>query len=318
MNNYKNHLTNIFIIASLALIISTACSEDNSGLAPYVGSPEMSTITIEEESFTPKVTWIGGYASVFGVNKGKRATLDTSLVWLVKADGNNLKYPVKFGDPPSNAIEITSQFGGTKLDSLQEDEDYTFWVLKEEVWERLSNEIGKTFVADPSLDEGEVISDSDSLFISTTVFASLAKRLDVFINIDGISTFGQLGVISIQETRSNRPIISWTITQSGVTDTAISVIGIAEGNQFDPGKTVWEIYSETTENGTPVFGKLNVITSPLNVGDSIPQTRAFVPFNKPGLDRNKTYYIWIANDIWNGEGRLRFEPGYAYATFNTR
>lgn len=318
MNNYKKHLTAILIFSIIAIFLSTACSEDDSGLAPYVGSPDMSNITIEEESFTPRITWVGGYASVFGVNKGNRAILDTSLAWLIKTEGNNLKYPVKFGDLPSNAVDITSQFGGTKLDTLQEDENYTFWVLKEEVWDRLSTEVGKTLVADPLLDEGEVISDSDSLFISTTVFASLAKRLDVFINIDGISTFGQLGVISIQETRSNRPIISWTIMQSGVTDTAISVIGIAEGNQFDPGKTVWEVYSETTENGTPVFGSLNVITAPLNVGDSLAQTRAFVPFNKPGLERNKTYYIWIANNIWKGEGRLRFEPGYAYATFNTR
>lgn len=317
MKNFIKQFATLFILVIISISFIT-CSEDDSGLAPYVGSPAMSNIVIEAESFNPKITWVGGYASILGVNRGTKAALDSSLVWLISTEGNNLKFPVKFGELPSGAQDLTTQFGGTVLDSLNEDEDYHFFVMKQNAWDQVSSEVGKAFVADPGLEEGQIISGQDSVYISSTIFTSFAQRLDVFINIEGLSTFGQLGVISVKETRSNRPIIEWTITQSGVTDSLISVIGIAEGNQYSPGGTVWEVYSESLDNGSTVYGKENVISAPLNVGDSLAGTFAFVPFDQTGLERNKTYYIWIANNLWGGEGRLRFEQGYAYATFNVR
>ena len=318
MNNFKKQTALIFISSILLIIFTTSCSEDDGGLAPYVGSPPMSTITVQEESFNPEITWVGGYTTVLGINRGKSAILDTSLVWLIKAENNSLKYPVQFNQLPSNATDLTTDFGGAHIDSLSEDEDYTFWVMQQGAWDQVSNEIGKPFVVDTSLGTDQVVSEADTLRLSNSFYANFSKRLDVYINIEGISTFGQLGIISIQETMSNRPIIDWEITQADVEDSLISVIGIAEGNQYDPGKTVWDVYSETTEGGSTVYGTINVISSPLNVGDSLAQTRAFVPFDMEGLERGKTYYIWIANNLWDGEGRLRFAQGYAYATFNTR
>lgn len=317
MDNFKKQLT-VFFAALLIAAFSISCSEEDNGVAPYVGSPDMSTIVVEAESFQPKITWVGGYASVLGVNKGTRAILDSSLVWLIKTDGNNLRYPVKFGTLPSGANDLTAQFGGTVIDSLNEDEDYTFWVMQQEGWDKLSSETGKVFIADTNLAEGQIVSELDSVYVSTSFFTGISKRLDVFINIEGLSSFGQLGIISVEATRSNRPIINWEITQEGVEDTLISVIGICEGNQYNPGTTIWEVYSESEENGNTVYGAANVIKAPLNVGDSLAQTMAFVPFDMEGLERNKTYYIWIANNLWGGEGRLRFEPGYAYAIFNVR
>ena len=317
MKKSKQYYTTLIILPLIALSIFK-CSDENDVLAPYIGSPNLSSIVVEESSYSPKITWVGGYASVLGINKGKEAKLDSTLIWLVKAEGNNLNYPVKFGVLPQQTQDLTVQFGGTKIDSLNEDEDYTFWILKSEAWNQLSQLVGKSFFVNDSLDEDQIITYEDSVLISSSIFTVISKKLDVYINIEDISTFGQLGIINISETNSNKPIISWTITQTGVTDSAISVIGIAEGNQYSPSGTIWEVYSEVIENGSPVYGSLNNITSPLNVGDSISNTRAFVPFGMEGLERNKTYYVWIANDLWGGTGRLRFEPGYAYATFNTR
>lgn len=317
MKKIKRYCLTLFVLAFLTLILFS-CSEENSGTAPYIGSPQMSTITIEEESFSPKITWVGGYAAVLGINKGKKSILDTSLVWLIKTDGNNLKYPVKFGELPNDAQDITNQFGGTHIDSLNEDEDYSFWVMKSDAWNQLSINTGKSFVVDSALSESTIINLADSVFISPSIFTSYSKRLDVFLNIEDISTFGQLGIISISETRSNRPLINWQIIQSGVLDSTISVIGISEGNQYSPSNTIWEVYSEVIEGDSIKYGNLNVIPGPLNIGDSLSQTKVFVPFEQEGLERNKTYYIWIANNLWGGEGRLRFEKGYAFATFNTR
>lgn len=318
MNNFRKQTASLLISSILLIISATSCSEDEGGLAPYVGPPPMSTITVEEESFNPKITWVGGYTTILGVNRGNSAILDTSLVWLIKADDNSLKYPVQFNQLPGNATDITSDFGGIAIDSLNEDEDYTFWVMQKKAWDQVSNQTGKPFVVDTSLGTDQVVNEADTLKFSNSFYANFSKRLDVYINIEGVSTFGQLGIISINETMGNRPVIDWEITQEGVEDSLISVIGIAEGNQYDPGKTVWEVYSETIEGGATVYGTINVIASPLNVGDSLAQTRAFVPFDMEGLERGKTYYIWIANNLWDGEGRLRFAQGYAYATFNTR
>ncbi|MCF8260899.1 MAG: hypothetical protein K9J12_09005 [Melioribacteraceae bacterium] len=305
------------LVAIVFLSVIPSCSEEDASTAPYVGSPVMSNVLVEEASFEPRITWLGGYASVLAVNKGTKSILDTSLIWLIKTEGNSLKYPVEFGVTPTGATDITSNYGGIKVDNLDEDESYSFWVMKEEIWNQISAQSGKEIVIDSSLQAAQVVVSTDSIKLSTEYFTSYSKDLDVFLNIADISTFGQLGVISVTEDFSDKPIISWTITQSGVSDTEISVIGICEGSQYDPGKTIWDVYSEADDNGSTVYGTVNVIKSPLNVGDTFEQTRAFVPFDADGLERNKTYYIWIANDIWDGESRLRFAKGYAYATFNT-
>jgi hypothetical protein len=64
--------------------------------------------------------------------------------------------------------------------------------------------------------------------------------------------------------------------------------------------------------------KHNVISPPLLSGQQLNNTKEFVEYPVEGLQRNKTYYVWIANKDWNGVGRLRATPYYAYATFKTR
>lgn len=312
------NLMKVVLLPVLLVFIFWACSDDENPLAPYEGSPKMSNILVEEASFEPQITWVGGYVSVLGINKGSRAALDTSLVWLINSDGNELKYPVKFGELPQNAVDITSQYGGTSVSSLSEDETYTFWVMKQEAWQEVSSHNGGNLFADSTLTDQTVNVIGDSIAVSNFAFTNYSQSLDVFINIEDLSTFGRLGVISVESTNSNRPIISWEITQEGIEESAISVIGICEGQQYNPGSTVWEVYSESTVDGQTVYGNENVINAPLNVGDSFPGTRVFVEFDLDGLERNKSYYIWIANDTWDGESRLRFADGYAYATFNTR
>lgn len=309
----------LFAIFFLLLIFGGwGCSDEDNSLAPYAGSPSMSNIIVQSGSFKPAVTWVGGYVSVFAVNKGSRAALDSTLIWLVHTNGNNIHYPVHFGVLPEGAEDMTSQFGGSVEDSLSEDNTYTYWVLKEDVWNQISSQKGKVIEVDSSQSASLVQVKGDTLKINNYGCVKETQNLDVYINIENVSTFGRLGIISVKIMNSSNPIISWEITQDGVTDTLLSAIGIVEGGQYDATKLVWEIFSEEDSAGVKIYGKKNLIKSPITAGEEFPGTRVFAEYPASGLERDKTYYLWIANKEWDGETRLRFALGYAYITFNTK
>jgi hypothetical protein len=297
------------------MIIS--CENSDGPLAPYAGSPALSKITVEEGTFTPKITWIGGYASVVGINRGANAALDTSLVWLVYRQGNNLKYPIKYGTIPEGAQDLTSTYGGISEPELTEDRNYTFWVMKEEVWSKISNSTNKIIVIDSSLQDVSAV--GDTLKVPALLHTALNKNFDNYVNIFNITTRGPLADLNVVETdTSNSVFISWVIKQAGYTDSTVAVVGLVEGGQYDIGKVLWELYSEDLSTGQPVYGKHNVIASPIHPVEERPGTRTFFSFPLNGLERGKGYYVWIAGKDWNGVDRLRVTQHYAYLTFETR
>jgi hypothetical protein len=315
----KNKIALKFFISSFLFItfFISSCNEEDDGLAPYAGSPKMSDITVQDSTYRPEITWLGGYVSVLGVNYGTRAALDSSLVFLIYKAGNDIHYPVTFGQVPSGAQDLTAQFGGTRVDSLTEDSTYTFWVLKENEWNQISSLNNKILVYDSSLTTSLQVN-GDTVRLSNAGHTQQVKPLDVYIDISGVNPVGRLGIISIEETNiTNSPIIHWTITQTGVTDSLIAAIGIVEGSQFNPDAEVWSVYSLSDSAGQPQFGKVNIINQPVTAGQSLPGTQVFVEYPDGGLKKNTTYYVWIANKSWDGEGRLRVTNFYAYATFNT-
>ena len=318
--NTKNYLTRLFILLLGIMIITVfiSCENTDDTLAPYVGSPKVSGLQIEAKSYTPKITWIGGYITVLGINRGSKAALDNSLVWLIYKSGNDIHYPVQYGQLPNGVEDLTSQYGGSSIPELIEDSTYTIWVIKEDVWNVIKTNPGKIITLDSALTETYSIA-GDTIKLSASVHTQKTQNLDNYLNIYEIATFGRLGTIGIKQTNtSNNPKISWTITQPEVTDTMIAAIGIADGSQYSSSASIWEAYSEVTQNDTLFFGKHNVIPSPLIAGQNLSDTKVFVEYPIDGLQRNKTYYIWIANKNWDGVGRLRSTPFYAYATFKTR
>jgi hypothetical protein len=318
--NTKNYLTGFFnlLLGIMIIIVFISCENSDNTLAPYVGSPNVSGLQIEEKSYTPKITWIGGYVTVLGINRGSRAALDNSLVWLIYKSGNDIHYPVQYGQLPNGVQDLTSQYGGSSIPELIEDSTYTIWVIKEDVWTVLTTNPGKIITIDSALTQTSSIV-GDTIKLSASVHTQKTQNLDNYLNIYEISTFGRLGIIGIEQTNtSNDPKLSWTITQPEATDTLIAAIGIAEGSQYSSSASIWEAYSEVTENDTLFFGKHNVIPSPLIAGQNLSDTKVFVEYPIDGLQRNKTYYVWIANKNWDGVGRLRSTPFYAYATFKTR
>jgi len=116
MLNIKKERVKISALMLSALIFTfISCSDNDNGLAPYTGSPKLSTVKVEEGTFMPKITWLGGYASVIGANIGEHAILDTSIVWLIKSNGNDLKFPLQFGAVPSGAQNIIGEVNGITL-----------------------------------------------------------------------------------------------------------------------------------------------------------------------------------------------------------
>jgi hypothetical protein len=311
----RKNLIKILIASIFTLIIMSSCSEDNT-LAPYVGSPGLSKITIETGTTTPRINWVGGYVSVLGVNKGIHPALDSSLIWLIYLTGDQIKYPVKYGQLPAGAQDLSSDYGGGFTSELIEDSSYSFWVMKEADWNQISSQQNKFLSLDSTITS--ILVDGDTINFPPKNYTQSIIPLDNYINIIDIATRGRLADIFVEQpTENNDPIISWNIKQAGVTDTLISVIGICAANAFDPSALVWEVYSINDSAGVTYYGKKNVIPGPLKAGDQFSQTFVFTEYPAAGLQRNKTYYIYIANKDWNGEDHGRAVNYYCYVTFNT-
>jgi hypothetical protein len=311
-NIYKKRLSSIMVILLVAGIFFS-CNDDDNVLAPYAGSRMLSDMVIEDESFTPRVSWVGGYVSVFGVNRGNKAALDSTLVWLIHTDGNNIRFPLVYGELQEGAVDITSQYGGTPLDLLEEDVNYTFWLLKDDVWNQISSKTNKQLIPD-SLASSTVIESDTSLNISQYSFFKGGKTINVYINIINVRVFGALAEIFIEPTMMNVPRISWRMLTPGA-DSLVSAIGMVRGQVYAASNAVWEVYSIRDSAGINLFARDNVIPPPVTVGDEFPQTRTLVEFIPENLQRNTEYHVWIANNTWDREGRARFTPGYGYAVF---
>jgi len=302
------------------LIILFSCSENDTTVAPYIGSPSMSTITIEQNSYKPKITWIGGYVSTIGVNRSEFAKLDSSIIWIAYNPPNSIKYPIEFGTFPNGAIDIINDYQGKYKDILTEDNVYTFWIIKDEVWQSISNETGKFISVDTNMIGDNYWIDNDTVKIAEDYHTQITYPLDVYINIDWNNTqsFGRLGEIIIEQTdTSNNLLVEWNIIQSGITDSSISAMGICLGSQYDINSLIWEIWSEEIVDSETVFGKKNVIYQPLILGQEFSETRVFGEWLDSGLERNQTYYLWIASKEWDGEKRGRAVDGYAYMKLAT-
>ncbi|HRS51239.1 MAG TPA: hypothetical protein P5268_00660 [Candidatus Marinimicrobia bacterium] len=278
----------------------------------------MSDLIIEQETFTPKFTWLGGYGCAFGVNRGDQARLDSTLQWLIQADGNNLHYPVKYGELPQGATDITNVYGG-HFERLIEDSTYTFWIVKEDAWGTVVENAGK-LILEAELDSVTTMTNEDTLWIDSYSYVQKSCWIDVYTNIDmaSVKLRGAFAKITITETdTSNSPVITWKITDSSVDDSLVAAVGVCVGESYDPKKIVWEIWSVDTTGGQKVYGKNNVINQPLVIGSPVPGTRVFVECPSKGLSRNKTYLFWMAGKDWNGVDHLRSTKYHSYITFNT-
>ena len=298
----------------------TGCLKSAPPIAPYdPGTVKLTTLTTEAGVYTPRVSWTGGYVAAVGVNVGRNARLDTSLIWLVYGSGNSIHYQPRFGQVPPGAQDLTTSFGGHPTTALTEDKVYTFWIAKDDVWAAINASPGKVLIADTGAIK-PVRTSNDTLYVTSQSFLSAIEPVDVFIGVRNVHAVGRLGVINVIQTdTSNAPLITFQIAQAGLAppDSLLTNMGICVSQQYDIGAVIWEVLAVDTSSGQPVYWTTDVISSPVFAGQSIPRTDVFTAFPAGGLERNKTYYIWIANRDWDQRSRLRSTYNYASATFET-
>ena len=309
------HLRKLLLVVFSVAIGLISCEQEDDSLAPYVGSREISELTIEKESFNPKVTWVGGYISTFGVNRGSQAALDSTLVWLIHTNGDKIIFPVTVGQLPEGAQDITVSYGGVSIDSLEEDELYTVWIMKETVWQEVSSMSQVELTEDTIPGSSVTVSGDSLLIIGSSSFEKSGFPVNVYINILNVRSLGPLADLFVDATPDNIPRIRWTKKAAGVTDTMIAAIGFVRGVTYDASGAMWEVYSERDSAGIKLYARDNLIKGPVVMGDSLPGTREFIEFTTEALVRNEDYHIWIADKTWDRENRQRFTPGYSYITF---
>jgi len=303
----------------LLVLISLACEEQEELLAPYLGATSMGNVIIQDSTLTPQVFWSGGYVSVFGVNLGSSAALDSTLVFLVKMDGNNIHFPVTVGRIPPGAVDLATSYGGHGVNRLLEDSVYTFWVMKAEAWTQAAGQRGKKIRIE-SNSTTDVAVRGDTLFVGGMLGTVHTQRADAYVNIKNILPHGRLGNMWIQETdTSDGAILSFQITQAGVTDTMVAAMGLViNSGTYNVDGVVWEVLSVDSSGAKPAYRTKNVIGSPVLLGQQLAHTAVFKSFSVRGLIRNRSYYAWIATKEWDGLSRdSRIVPYYAWITFLT-
>ena len=114
--------------AVLLCVALSGCAEEENPLAPYEGARALDLLNVTQ-SFTPEIQWVGGRVAAVGVNRGTRAALDETLVWMRDASGNTIGSFATVGEG-GNAARVTS-YGGTPQDRLTDGETYTFWIAEQ-------------------------------------------------------------------------------------------------------------------------------------------------------------------------------------------
>ncbi len=338
MQNMISRFSTLSAMILLCLLagIFLSCEKTTFPLAPYAGGPAMSGVNVQDSTYLPKFAWTGGEVSVIGVNMGGKAALDSTLIWLVHSPSDNMGgEPLKYGSLPAGAEDLTAQFGGHHLDSLREDSNYTFWVMKADAWQQVQSQRNMPIVVDTAAPmsgvkgtNSPVLTQGDTVFVSHWSSSVQKKRIDLYINISNIKGYGILcldpntykSYLTITPTNTdNNPIVTFKIVQAGVKDTAVAAFGMTEGDGYDINNIVWEVLTiDSTKIGTLLYYRsLDIIPSPIKCGQTYDRTQVFTQYPPNGLQRNKIYTFWIATKDWDGISHLRSSKYHSYITFQT-
>lgn len=264
----------VLAAAIIGAFILHGCDVETNPLAPYQGQRPLTILRVTQ-SFTPDVQWVGGRVAAVGVNRGDRAALDSTLVWLMTGDGDAIDSHVTVGtDTDAGTVE---QYGGVAVDSLDDSENYTFWLATDEA---MSAEL-----ADGSMNE--------FTFVDTTLAMSLV--------LNGIQRGGMdvdMRVVRDERLLGTRYIVEWTPETHAVRRVAVRA-GQASPSFSD---LIWHIL---VPDGEPPS-----ITSPLVIGTHPEGTDLVQEFPESGF-QPVVHTLWMADDSWNGSFGLR-AAGLAY------
>lgn len=257
----------------LATLATARCGSEANPLAAYEGERPLTFLRVTQ-SFTPQIQWVGGRVAAVGVNRGTRAALDSTLVWMTRAEGNTIPSFVTVGDPGQTDADAVARYGGTAEDRLAHGGTYTFWMAERAVLD----------------------ADLDSTAFDGVNFADTTLTLDLLLAGRALGGVDVDIVVGREETlEGTRYLVQWTPG-----DVLFRQVGITEGRVGSFTGLVWHaVVPDGAEGG---------FASPVEIGQAPPGTDEIVAWS--GFEP-ATYILWMTTADWDGAFGPRSD-GYAY------
>lgn len=265
----------LILVCSLGLI--SGCGRDpEQTLAPYEDFRPLIWQKLTQ-SLTPDLQWLGGRVAAIGVNKGRQAALDSSLVWLRVAPDNTIGSYVTVDT--FTATDIIQNLGGTAVDSLTDSTAYTFWLADLEAYQ----------------------SGLDTL--TMTRHNLLDTTITISLKLPG-RVGGQTGLLSSLTIVWDRHLTREKIKISWTPDSvAFRQMVIRKGNAGGYTERIYHIMTaDTTDSILPP-----VVIGQEQAGWVQAKAWSLWSFN-PG----KRYFLWMSNTSWEEENFNPRAQGYAW------
>lgn len=278
-NRLGYSITGILLITALCLMVSCVVDPDDE-LAPYKGTRPL-LIEKVTQSFTADIAWLGGRVAAVGVNRGPIAALDSTLVWIRTDNDNAISSYATVGTDTDDAM--IESYGGTPIDRLEDDVEYTFWIAGKDL-----------------LDAELNVQQRNEYNFTDTTFAPqlfLRGRSGGGSNPDG-SPVATIRVQRDEQMTGERFIILW--------DEPTKVRRVAI-RQASTGGFTNLIYHIVTPDDEP-----DNITSPVIVGEPYSGTQEATPWSEGGFEKDEVYIVWMATSDWTAGTFSPSATGYAW------
>lgn len=271
-------ITTLSVLGGLSIIIA-GCTSERNPLAPYSAHRPLTLLAVTQ-SFTPDVQWVGGRVAAVGVNRGPVAALDSTLVWMMTSDGDNIESHVTIGT--GTDVDAVHGYNGTAVDRLDDDTQYTFWLATDEA-----------YAAGLAASARNAFSFVDTTMTMNLVLAGLSRG---GANVD-------MRVVRDERLLGTQYVVEWTPA-----DHAFRRVAIRRGAAL-PGFTdlVWHI---VIPEGEP-----DAITSPLIIGDHPEGTvmaQAWTEGFQPAV-----HTLWMVDSTWDNTFGARAPGMAAFVMFAT-
>ncbi len=260
------------LACALACALLAGCkSESSDTLAPYDARP-LSIIRVTQNS-TPDIQWLGGRVMAVGVNKGRTAALDSTLVWLTTASGDNIFNYVSYGTNTDTAR--LRSYGATFADTLTNDTTYTFWIALQSAF------------------SARLDTTSSAVNAFSFVDSIMASMYLVKGTSDGeggpTNPIVKISLRRFETITGDRFVMTWVPATSAFRQLAVRV-GPTGG--YD--NLLWQITSPT--------GAADNILPPIALGEVPPGVNEATAWAPTSFKDAPTYCIWMANRNWAGPG----------------
>lgn len=259
----------------VAIVLVAGCDTAGGPLADYEGDRPLIMRRVTQSS-TADIQWLGGRVAAVGVNRGENAGLDSTLVWIRRADVDSISSHATVGE--GGDADFVRTVGGEPISALEDGETYTVW-------------LATTDALEAGLDSTLV---NEHSFVDTTVTMRLLLRG----RSGGDPTFGFDASISLDERLTGTSyVLSWEPT-----DLRFRQVAIRNSSTGGFTDLVWHAVIPDDQEAS--------ISSPVVLGEAPEGAQEAVSFT--GFEPS-TYTLWMVTDDWTQQFGPR-ATGYAFFT----